>query len=161
MFDGFNDFALEYCANDHGRQKWPGIVIRLILLYLVLAGACWTESQFRSHGIDVEAKIEVIGVGPKETQLVRYTYPDPTTNLPRMNTVTLGRGVKVPGAIDIIEYIPGEYPTSRLKIQARPLAFSLFAWLNVIYAGCVMGFLWYLARQANRPIRRRPIRRSN
>ena len=93
-------------------------------LQFELAAMCYTESRFRKHAIELVARTEVIGAGPKCSQLIRYHFHDPVTGAARMNTVTIPRNQKPPSATALIEYIPGEYPTIRLNEQARPACIS-------------------------------------
>ena len=153
MLDGWADTLADCSSNHCGRPSWSKVVCRLVLLYLVMAAMCYTETRFRKHGIELQARTEVIGAGPKCSKLVRYHFHDPVTGIARMNTVTIPRHQNPPGATALIEYIPGEYPTSRLKDQARPGCVSFFFWMNIVYFACVVGFIGYLAYEANRPIR--------
>jgi len=154
MLDGWADCATDYCSHDSGRPTWSRLAIKLFLAYLILAAACWTESRFRKEGIELEARVELVGQGPKGSQLVRYHFRDPMTGTPRMNTVGLPRNQELPKRTALIEYIPGEFPSSRLKIQARPYCINLFVWMNIVFIAAATGFIIYVAREANRPIRR-------
>ena len=161
MLDGWIENVADCSSNDFGRPTWLKVFIRLFLLYLVLAAMCYTESRFRKHAIELVARTEVIGAGPKCSQLIRYHFHDPVTGAARMNTVTIPRNQKPPSATALIEYIPGEYPTSRLKEQARPGSITIFYWMNLVYCACAAGFIGYLAWEANRPICRTSRATSN
>ncbi len=154
MLGGWADTLCDCSSNYFGRHSWSKVVCRLVLLYLVMAGLCYTETRFRKHGIELQARTEVIGAGPKCSKLVRYHFHDPVSGIARMNTVTIPRHQNLPGATALIEYIPGEYPTSRLKDQARPGCVSFFFWMNIVYFSGVTALIVYLAYEANRPIRR-------
>ena len=71
-----------------------------------------------------------------------------------MNTVTVPERLAPAGPLASIEYISGQYPSSRLKSQARPEIASVFFWLNVILLGSIAGLIGYIVWEAHCPIPR-------
>ncbi len=160
MSDGWVDVASGLCEPDYQRQTPVRLVIKLIVLYIVFAAVCWGESLFRRHGIELEATVETVGAGPKGDRRIRYHFRDPVTGMARMNTVSVREDLAPRGQTALIEYIPGDVPSSRLKIQARPYVISVFFWLNVVLLSAIGGLLGYIAWEANRPIARSSERRN-
>ena len=152
MFDGVMDVGADYCSHDCGRPSWGRVVFKLVVLYLMLATACWVECRFRGQGIELDASAEIVGAGPKNSRLVRFRFQDPTTGLPRMNTVSVPEHLAPQAQTVRIEYIPGQYPTSRLKSSAVPWMPSLFFWVNVVFFTAVAGVIGFVAWEANHPI---------
>lgn len=138
-----------------GSGRWLNLLLRLFIAYLILAALCWIELGFRKKSVDVEAKVELAGAGPKNTVWVRYHFRDPVTGKPRMGTEVVNPDRAPVGQTAIVEYIPGEYPWSRLKSEARPGLPSFFFWLNVIFAAAFAGLLGYIAWEANHPLVKR------
>lgn len=158
MFDGAMDFGADYCSHDCGRPSWGRVVFKLVVLYVMLATACWIECRFRGQGIELDASAEVVGPGPKNTRLVRYRFQDPTTGLPRMNTVRVAEHMTPQTQTVRIEYIPGLYPTSRLKSLAVPWMPNLFFWVNAVFFTVLAGVIGFVAWEANHPIHGHRIR---
>lgn len=152
MLDSFMDFGADYCSNDYGRPSWGRVLFKLAVLYLMLATACWVECRFRREGIELDGSVETVGSGPKNLRLVRYRFRDPTTGLPRMNTVYVPEHMTPETQTVRIEYIPGIYPTSRLKSSALSSAPSIFFCINVVFALVVAGVVGFVAWEANHPI---------
>jgi hypothetical protein len=165
MLDGFTDFAIGYCDHDVGRPSLGRLIPKIIVAYLLITAMFLTESQFRKHGIDLEARVETIGETKLQGKcagtglLVRYHFRDPVTGQPRMNTVALPRHLAPTTQMATIEYIPGEYPTSRLKVQQRPIIFSIYFWINAIFMTVIIGLIGCVAWQAHHPIPRSSERR--
>lgn len=153
------DTAGDYCSSDLGcgRGLWYRLAFRLFIVYLFLATLCWIELKFRKESIEVDARFEIVGSGPSHRGTcnsvnVRYNFTDPVTGKPRMNTEVV-RMDRVPsGRITTVEYIPGEYPWSRLKSEAYTGTPALFLWVNVIFFTGVVGLIGYIAWEANHPI---------
>ncbi len=158
MSDGLSDFAVGYCEHDCGRPSWGRVAFKLALLYVALASLCWIESRFRQHGIQVQGTAEIVGGGPKNTRLVRYQFHDPQTGALRVNTVTVPESAAPKSAAVAIEYLPGEYPRSRLRAQARPEAIPIFFWVNIVFGIGVLGLVGYLAWEANHTLPRESTR---
>ena len=158
MFDSFMDSGADCCSNDYGRPSWGRVYFKLAVLYLMLATACWVECRFRREGIELDGSVETVGMGPKNSRLVRYRFRDPTTGLPRMNTVYVPEHLAPETKTVRIEYIPGIYPTSRLKSSALTSAPSIFFCINVVFALVMLSVVGSVAWEANHPISSNRIR---
>ncbi len=158
MFDGAMGVATDFCAHDCGRPSWGRLVLKSVVLYVILATACYIECRFRRESIELDASVEIVGGGPKNNRVVRYCFRDPTNGLPRMNTVTVPEHLSPKTTTARIEYIPGVYPTSRLKSSSLPWAPSVFGVVNALFFGgiaCVIGsVIW----EANHPLPGKRIR---
>lgn len=152
MSDGLMGIAADCCSHDYGRPSWGRVIFKLVVLYGMLATACWIECRFRSQGIELDASVEIVGGGPKNSRLVRYRFQDPMTGLPRMNTVSVPEHMAPQTQNVRIEYIPGTYPTSRLKSSALPWTPSLFFWINVVFFTAAAGVIGFVAWEANHPL---------
>lgn len=152
MSDGLMGIAADCCSHDFGRPSWGRVIFKLVVLYGMLATACWIECRFRSQGIELDASVEIVGGGPKNSRLVRYRFQDPMTGLPRMNTVSVPEHMAPQTQNVRIEYIPGTYPTSRLKSSALPWTPSLFFWINVVFFTAAAGVIGFVAWEANHPL---------
>jgi hypothetical protein len=159
MSDGWTDIGTDYCSQHDCRPTAWKLVIRLVIMYAILATMSLCESRFRSRGIELEARVETVGAAPKGGLLVRYHFRDPVSGLPRMNTVTVPKNLAPQGPTAPIEYIPGEYPTSRLKSQAKPVITTVFFWLNAILLAGIAGVIGFIVWEGHRPIRRSSERR--
>jgi hypothetical protein len=158
MSDGIADFAVGCCEHDCGRPSWSKLALRLAVLYVVLASMCWVESRFRNQGVVVRGTADIVGGGPKNTRLVRYQFHDPQSGALRVNTVTVPECAAPKTAAVAIEYIPGEYPRSRLLTQARPEAIPIFFWVNIVFGIGALGLVGYLAWEANHTLPRESTR---
>lgn len=158
MFDSFMDFGADCCSNDYGRPSWGRVLFKLAVLYLMLATACWVECRFRREGIELDASAETVGIGKNNSRLVRYRFRDPTTGMSRMNTVSVPEHMAPETQTIRIEYIPGIYPTSRLKSPALSSAPSIFFCINVIFVLVVVGVVGGVAWEANHSIPGKRIR---
>jgi hypothetical protein len=138
-----------------GSGRWLGLFFRLLIAYLILAALCWIELGFRDKSVDVEANFEIAGAGPKNTVWVRYHFRDPVTGKPRMGTEVVHPDRVPAGQTTTVEYIPGEFPSSRLKSEARPEIPPIFFWLNVVFVTGLAGLIGYIAWEANRPLVKR------
>jgi hypothetical protein len=158
--------AADFCGPDYGcgSGRWMRLTVKLVIAYFTLAALCWIELKFRQQSIDLEARVEIVGDGPRKcgspaTLRVRYHFHDPLTGKPRMNTELVNRDRAPVLGTATVEYVPGEYPMSRLKSEAHPAAPSIFLWVNAVFFSGVAGLLGYIAWEANRPIGGRKRRR--
>lgn len=137
---------------DDGIPPLWRIAVRLVVGYVMLAAATLAEYQFRTRGIELEARCEIVGETKGGGLRVRYYFNDPVTHRPRMNTVTVSEDQAPEGQTTLIEYIPGDMPGSRLKSQARPTIGWIFFWANVIALSGLTAFIGYIAWESRRPI---------
>ena len=154
MSEGLMDVAADVCSNDSGRPTLWRLVIKLVIVYAILAMISLAESRFRAQGIELQANVETIGRNLKGELLVRYHFRDPVTGLTRMNTVTVPEHLAPRGLVATIEYIPCEYPSSRLKGQARPEIASVFFWVNVVLLSSIASLIGYIIWEMHHPIPR-------
>ena len=118
MSDGLMGIAADCCSHDFGRPSWGRVIFKLVVLYGMLATACWIECRFRSQGIELDASVEIVGGGPKNSRLVRYRFQDPMTGLPRMNTVSVPEHM----ARILIHHVAAVQLANAVVAQTRPLA---------------------------------------
>lgn len=152
LMDSFADFSGSFAHGDQG-LSWPyRIMTRLVIAYILLSVSSYAESQFRSRGIELEARVETVGQDRNGGLRIRYHFRDPVTEAPRMNTVVVPDNQVPTGQTATIEYIPGEIPTSRLKSQARPQVLHWFFWVNVVFVAGIAGMVGFIAWEGMRPI---------
>lgn len=163
--DGWADLAIDHCTSDCYRPTSLKLLLRLIVLYLVLAALCHAEYLFRETSIEIEGTAETVGDVQKRVgrnsvnaSLVRYHYRDPISGRPRFNTVTVP-GNQTPSGRVTIEYIAGEPPRTRLKQQAAPVLIHVFFWGNAVLLTAIAGTIGWVAWDFRRPIARSEQRR--
>ncbi|HET6425623.1 MAG TPA: hypothetical protein VFG20_18180 [Planctomycetaceae bacterium] len=155
MYDSWADSALESCNDGCGDVRWIRLTLKIIIAYISLAALSCAECAFRDESVEVEGLVEAIGRGPKPHMvLVRYEFTDPVTHRPRVSTTHLPERLVPKTQTATVQYIAGDMPSSRLKIETRTTVPSVFFWVNVVFAIAVTGLLGYLAWEANHPIPR-------
>ncbi len=155
MYDTCADSALDSCSDGVGCITRGRLVLKIAIAYVALAALCWMERDFRFHSQEVEGRIEIVGTVPKNNMTrVRYHFTDPVTHQSRMNTTALPAHLVPRTQTAVVQYIPGDFPSSRLKIETRSGIPPLFFWLNVVFGMGIVGFVSYLAWEAHRPIPR-------
>ncbi len=161
MIDGLTNIGIDAMGNDCGRPSWGKVIFKALLLYMILAGFCWMECLFRDKGIEVDGTAEVIGavnVKGRNLAVVRYHFRDPVSGQPRMNTVHLGEHSVPTTPVVKVEYVPGDFPSSRLKQMAHPMLPGFFFWVHVIFFVGLAAFIGWIALDANQPIKGNRIR---
>ncbi len=155
MYDSLADSALSSCGDGPTPATWSRLFLKLGVAYVALAALSCTECSFRDQSVEVEGRVEPVGAGPKpNTLMVRYHFTDPVTHKPRMNTTRLPVHLVPNTPTAIVQYIPGEMPSSRLKVETRSEMPSVFFWVNVVFGVAAMGLIGYIAWEANHPIQR-------
>ncbi len=165
MVGDWTDAGLDYCSSCNGRRGSTRLLLKLIILYIILAVLSQTESLFRRSAIELTARIEPVGEvrrggrHPQQCMLIRYHFSDPVIAKPRQNTVTVPKHDAPTGATATIEYISGEPPMTRLKSQARPILEPFFFWVNITLLSLIAGVIGWVAWEAHSPIPRSSERR--
>lgn len=149
------DIAIDFAGSDgpyYGQSGfWIRIVLKLGVVYLLVAYWSWEEVRYRTSGIEVPAEVKRVGRASKGLLEVRYTFRDPTTRAMRHNTVAIQESQFPESGKSQVQYLPGENPQSRLLSQARPAALWIFIGINGVLAAAVATLIGYVAWEANRP----------
>ena len=150
-----DDIAINFAGNDGPYYGQRGFGIRIVLklgvVYLLVAYWSWEEVRYRTSGIEVPAEVKRVGRAPKGLLAVRYTFRDPTTRAMRHNTVAIQESQFPESGRSQVQYLPGENPQSRLVSQARPAALWVFIGINGVLAAAAATLIGYVAWEANRP----------
>ena len=165
------DFTVGFADASEGQTATKCKFVAWLVIFDVLLGwCCWTELRYRSS-VELPAQFSVIGNvvhhgrhGSREMHCLRYTFRDPQTDLRRQNTVEILPSMVPAGQQVMIQYLPGEYPRSRLVIQAKPVVVTVFFSINAVLALIGVGGLAWLSREAQTKLPRgvrsvTPIRR--
>lgn len=147
--------AVDFVGSDgpyYGQRGfWGRIVLKLIVVYLLIAFWSWEELRYRAAGIEVPGEAVKVGPARKNLISVRYTFRDPISGIPRHNTVAIPESLFPESGKASIQFLPGENPQSRLLNQARPNVVRVFVGINVVLGLAVTAFLGCIAWEANRP----------
>lgn len=136
------------------------LVAWLVILDILFGWCCWTELKYRG-AMELPAKFAVVGSvthcdrhGSHELHCLRYTFRDPHTGQRRQNTVHIPPSLVPQGQEVMIQYLPGEYPRSRLALQARPVVVTVFYVINGVFVVACASVLVWLAAEAKRKLPR-------
>lgn len=127
------DVSSQFADASEGQIATKGKLCLLCVVFYVLLGwCCWTELRYRSS-VELPAQFSVIGKvirgsrhESREMRCLRYTFQDPVTGQRRQNTVEVPPSQVPAGQRVLIQYLSGEYPQSRLVIQAKPWMVNVF-----------------------------------
>jgi hypothetical protein len=126
-----------------------------VVSYLLLGWCCWTELRYR-RAIELPAQFNVVGNvihggrhGPREMHCLRYWFQDPVTGRRYQNTVEIAPSEAPAGQRVMVQYLSGEFPESRLAIQARPVVVTVFYSITALLALMVVGAVFWLSVEAH------------
>lgn len=152
--------ALDFACSDSGLCSgnfWGRLILKLSIIYVVCGIWAWDELRYRAEGTELTAKAQVVGEvrqcgrwGCHDNSLVRYEFRDPKTGTLRHNTVTVPKKIAPDSGTAQIQFLPGEYPQSRLLSQARPSSVWAFGIMSVMLLVACLGFIGHAAWLANR-----------
>src|SRR5438093_4519568 len=140
------DIAVDFVGSNDGpyygqRGFWGRIVLKLVVVYLLIAFWSWEELRYRAAGIEVPAEVAKVGPARKGLLSVRYTFRDPISGIPRQNTVAIPESQFPESGKAPIQFLPGENPQSRLLCQTRPAVVRVFIGINVVLGIAVIAFI--------------------
>ncbi|MCG6154813.1 hypothetical protein [Rubinisphaera margarita] len=125
----------------------PVLLIRLSLLYAIVAFCCWNELRFQSGGVEIPGEIvstSLVHQSKGDRLRVQYTYQNPETGQPMTHTTTLGARCPAQAGSTTVDFLGGSIPQSRLVLERRPWIISFFVWFNVAIASVVVGTIGYV-----------------
>ncbi len=137
-------------------QAWTKtkLIAWFVIFDVLLSWCCWTELKYRG-AMELPAIFKVVGSvthgdrhGSRKLHCLRYTFRDPRTGQPRQNTVHIPPSQVPLGQEVMIQFLPGEYPRSRLAIQAKPAVVTIFLSINAVLVLVGVGGLVWLSREA-------------
>lgn len=155
------DVTEQWADTSQGQVATKGrLILICVVLYSLMAWGCWTELRYRS-AVELPAQFTVVGNtirnsrhGSHELHRVRYTFHDPVTGRRHQNTVEVPPSQVPAGQHVMVQYLAGEFPESRLVIQARPTVVTVFHSMTALLALIGGGAIVCLSRDAHSQPRR-------
>ncbi len=150
------DVTIEFANASEGQATTKGKLVAWLLILDLLLGWCsWSELKYQG-AMELPANFKVVGSvthcdrhGSHELHSLRYTFRDPQTGQPRQNTVHIPPSQVPQGQEVMIQYLPGEYPRSRMAIQAKPAVVTIFLSINAVLVLIGVGGLVWLSQEAH------------
>lgn len=130
---------------------WLRIAIKVAIVYAMFGFFYWEEIRFQTAGMRLEGRVvEMYAVGDRQAGLlIKYDFHDPLTGTRRHDAAEIGEALRPTTDVVAVEYIPGEFPRSRLAMESRPGVKWVFLGMTATFGTTVLMLLGYLAWEAN------------